>query len=206
MNIQSLANPVRSASSCFLDVVFHQPSSPWVPVGVYLPVAAAGVVWNLLDARPAAWMLVGLPLAGLLVWTLVEYVFHAAGFHWPARSAQLQALRASHWSHHEVPKDPTRIITRLSFTMPLALIFWALFAAVLRSWELAALPLAGLIVGYLSYEVIHFGIHCWRRGHWLFRPLVRHHLYHHYKDPTRCFGVTTGLWDWVFRTGRPGSR
>jgi sterol desaturase/sphingolipid hydroxylase (fatty acid hydroxylase superfamily) len=62
--------------------------------------------------------------------------------------------------------------------------------------------MAGVIVGYLSYEVIHYAIHRvpWARR--LLRPLASHHLHHHYADPSRCFGVSSPLWDWVFRTGR----
>jgi sterol desaturase/sphingolipid hydroxylase (fatty acid hydroxylase superfamily) len=62
--------------------------------------------------------------------------------------------------------------------------------------------MVGLIVGYLSYEFIHYGIHQmpWLRR--LVKPLASHHLHHHYADDTRCFGVTSPLWDIVFRTGR----
>ena len=62
--------------------------------------------------------------------------------------------------------------------------------------------MAGVIVGYLSYEVVHYAIHRSRWFRHLFRPWVRNHLYHHHKDDSRCFGVTSPLWDWVFRTGR----
>jgi sterol desaturase/sphingolipid hydroxylase (fatty acid hydroxylase superfamily) len=62
--------------------------------------------------------------------------------------------------------------------------------------------LVGLIVGYLSYEVIHFAIHCFPSVRRFVRPLASHHLHHHYADPSRCYGVTSPLWDWIFRTGR----
>jgi sterol desaturase/sphingolipid hydroxylase (fatty acid hydroxylase superfamily) len=169
---------------------------------VYVPVAVAGVLWNLLVTPPPAWAFVVLPLAGVLFWTFVEYVMHSEAFHHPTQWGPLQAYQDSHLGHHANPKDPTKIVARLSVSLPLAVLIYALFALVLWSWKLAALPLAGVTFGYLSYEVVHYGIHRWRRVRWLLRPLVKHHLYHHYKDPTRCFGVTTTLWDWVFRTHR----
>ena len=72
-----------------------------------------------------------------------------------------------------------------------------------RVQKLAALPIAGMILGYLSYELVHYAIH---RSKWFrvyLRPLVRHHLYHHHKDDGRCYGVTTPLWDWIFGTMPP---
>jgi sterol desaturase/sphingolipid hydroxylase (fatty acid hydroxylase superfamily) len=198
---QHLTVPVRATSAGLFRFLLAQPSSPWLPVAVYLPLAAAGVLWNLLERRAAPWALVVLPLSGLLLWTLLEYVFHAGGFHWTAPS--LRALRASHEEHHADPKDPTHIVTRLGFSGPLALLLLTLSRLVLGSWEWAALLMSGLLVGYLAYELVHFGIHRWRWVLWLMRPVVKHHLYHHHRDATRCFGVTTPLWDWIFRTGRP---
>ena len=32
--------------------------------------------------------------------------------------------------------------------------------------------------------------------------VASHHLHHHSADPSRCFGVTSPLWDWVFHTRR----
>jgi dihydroceramide fatty acyl 2-hydroxylase len=199
---RGLTGCLGAAGGALAGVFLRQPSSPLLPMGLYLPLAAAGVLWNLYGARPPAWEFVALPLGGLLFWTLVEYVMHSEVFHHPTRWGPLKAYQDSHLGHHANPKDPRKIVARLSVSGPLAVVFYALFALLLWSWRLAALPMAGLVVGYLSYEVVHYGIHRWRRGRWLLRPLVKHHLYHHYKDQTRCFGVTTTLWDWVFRTHR----
>jgi sterol desaturase/sphingolipid hydroxylase (fatty acid hydroxylase superfamily) len=79
---------------------------------------------------------------------------------------------------------------------------YALLSLALQSARLAALVATGLILGYLSYEVVHFAIH---RSPWtrrLLKPWASHHLHHHYADPSRCFGVSVPLWDWAFRTGR----
>lgn len=196
-----LADRLQALRSGLARVVFQQPPSPWLPVCLYGPVAPACIVWGVLGGAPA-WALVVLPPAGFLVWTLLEYVLHSAAFHNPTGSAALRSVQASHLGHHDDPKDPNLIVARLSISLPLAAVLFALFCLGLRSVMLAGLMLSGLIVGYLGYEVVHFAIHRSRRWRWLIRPLVRHHLYHHHKDSTRCYGVTTPLWDWVFRTGR----
>src|SRR5439155_11328320 len=65
---------------------------------------------------------------------------------------------------------------------------------------------AGVILGYLAYEVVHYGVHAGGGGGRLVRFWRRHHFYHHYADDRRCYGFTTPmglrLWD---RTGA-GSR
>jgi sterol desaturase/sphingolipid hydroxylase (fatty acid hydroxylase superfamily) len=196
-----LTSPLRAAAGRLARLLVYQPSSPLLPIAFYGPFAAAAVAWNLLGEPPPAWAL-ALPPAGFLLWTLLEYVLHSEVFHAAIRSPYLQALQQSHSGHHEAPHDPGRMVARLSFSLPVALLLYGLLALVLWSARLAGLVLAGVIVGYLSYEVIHYQIHLGRRTRWLIRPLVKHHLYHHHKDSSRCYGVTTPLWDWVFRTGR----
>jgi hypothetical protein len=50
--------------------------------------------------------------------------------------------------------------------------------------------------------VIHYSIHQVALVRRLLRPLASHHLHHHFADSSRCFGVSTPLWDWILRTGR----
>lgn len=184
-----------------LSWYFCPPLSPWVPVGFYGPLAVAAVAWNLARAEAAPWQVAVLVAGGVLVWTLLEYVLHRIAFHVPFGFPLLRAVRGLHGEHHDEPTDPRHILTRPAFSFPAAVLFWGLFRLLLPSWPLAALPTAGIAIGYVGYEVIHYLIHHYPR----FRPLralARHHLHHHFKDPTRCFGVSTRLWDVVFRTGR----
>jgi sterol desaturase/sphingolipid hydroxylase (fatty acid hydroxylase superfamily) len=204
MNVAArLMTGTRSAGEGLWRLYSSQPSSPWVPAGVYGPVAVAGVLLNLVGQRLSVWSWVLLPPAGVLIWTLLEYVLHSRGFHGRPRSARMGAVQVSHRAHHADPKDPAKIVTRLAFSLPIAVVVSALAWVALWGIKPAALLIAGALAGYLAYEVIHYWIHVGRRTRWLLRPLVKHHLYHHYKDDSRCYGVTTPLWDWVFRTGRP---
>ena len=97
---------------------------------------------------------------------------------------------------------PAAMVARLAFSLPIAVFLFAVLSLLLWSPQKAALVMVGLIVGYLSYEVIHYSIHRVPMVRRLVRPLASHHLHHHYADSTRCYGVTSPLWDWVFRTGR----
>ncbi|HKI34749.1 MAG TPA: sterol desaturase family protein [Gemmataceae bacterium] len=112
--------------------------------------AAGFVAWNLLAERPPAWVWVVLPLAGVFLWTLLEYALHSQLFHDPPRP--LRCLSESHGSHHEAPDDPNRIVARLSFSFPVALVLFPLLSLVLWSPQWAGLVMVGLIVEYLSYQ------------------------------------------------------
>jgi sterol desaturase/sphingolipid hydroxylase (fatty acid hydroxylase superfamily) len=190
----------RACGAVALARFTRQPSSPWLPIAIYGTAAAGFVLWNLLTEPPAAWVWIVLPTSGLFLWTLVEYLLHSQMFH--DAPPLFRWVAASHGNHHDEPNDPNRIVARLTFSLPAAAILFGALSLVLWSPRWAGLVVVGLVAGYLAYEVIHFSIHRvpWVRR--LLRPLASHHLHHHYADPSRCFGVTSPLWDWVFRTGR----
>jgi dihydroceramide fatty acyl 2-hydroxylase len=192
---------LRVVASAPVRLLTAQPASPWFPIFFYTPIAVAAVLWNVL-AGAAAWMFFVLPLAGVLLWTVLEYVIHSIGFHWPTRSPRWLAVQASHGSHHDEPSDPLRIVAQLTTSLPVALLVFAVLSVAFWDMKPPALVMVGVMAGYLAYEVIHYRIHLGRKSWWLPRALVRHHLYHHHKDQTRCYGVTTPLWDVICRTGR----
>jgi sterol desaturase/sphingolipid hydroxylase (fatty acid hydroxylase superfamily) len=200
MNLRNLLAGARACGSAALKPILHQPSSPLLPVAVFGTLAAGAVLWNLFAERPPGWMWVVLPAAGLILWTMLEYVLHSRFFHDPPRL--LSWISTSHGSHHDEPNDPNRIVAHLSFTLPVAAIIYPLLSLILWNPQWAALVMVGLVLGYLSYEVIHYSIHRVPMFRRLLKPLASHHLHHHYADSSRCFGVTSPLWDWVFRTGR----
>jgi sterol desaturase/sphingolipid hydroxylase (fatty acid hydroxylase superfamily) len=118
--------------------------------------------------------------------------------------AMRRAVEQLHLGHHREPWDEAKIIVPLYGSMPIAAALLGLFRFLTGSWEVAALLMIGCIGGYLSYETVHFHIHCHTtRGRWL-RWQRRYHFFHHFKDQRRCFGVTTPLWDWVFGTALTG--
>jgi len=59
---------------------------------------------------------------------------------------------------------------------------------------------AGLLGFYVTYEVLHYRSHTrpprGRYGRWL----RKHHFYHHFGNPKHNHGVTSPIWDIVFRT------
>ncbi|MGH7751288.1 MAG: sterol desaturase family protein [Gemmatimonadales bacterium] len=166
----------------------------------FAPLVAGAVAWNAALGRLAPGTTMAELAAGLVVWTILEYGFHRFLFHIVPSSAWLRQ-RQQHLLHHETPDDPTYFVVPLWISIPLAAGVWALLRAALGSGPGAALVTAGVMLGYVAYELVHYRVHQGGRGGRLVRFWRRHHLYHHYADDHRCYGFTTPLWDYVFGTG-----
>ncbi len=65
---------------------------------------------------------------------------------------------------------------------------------------------AGIALGFLAYETVHYGSHQWKANSFIWRFFKRYHALHHYKEATHNFGVTTSLWDHIFGTYLPDSK
>ena len=143
--------------------------------------------------------------AGLLAWTLLEYGMHRLFFHGLIRNAhtpgrKFQAFMA-HGYHHEFPDDPMRLVMPPMISWPLALAVGGLYRWALG--PLAFMPaLAGTMVGYISYDWIHYYTHHARPRTALGKWLRRYHMRHHFESGDSFYGISSPLWDVVFGTFR----
>src|SRR2546421_2069908 len=97
--------------------------------------------------------------AGMLLWTLLEYILHRFVFHThiPIRALWLREIvNASHLVHHASPRDPTQILVLPIFGAAVSAILYGLFAAIFRSWFSAAGVMTGIWAGFLYYEAVHY--------------------------------------------------
>lgn len=143
--------------------------------------------------------------AGLFLWTFGEYTLHRFLFHYNAKSEKAKRIFfLFHGVHHAQPQDKTRLVMPFPVSIPLALVFYGLFYLILG--VLLGVPqwinplTAGFMVGYLAYDLTHYATHHFpmRRGY--AKYLKRYHMAHHYKGPNTRYGVSSPLWDFVFRT------
>lgn len=171
---------------------------PALPAAVFVPAGLFLFVRSIQTGFSAGASLL-LYAAGLLAWSLFEYVMHRGSFHRePHTEPQLAFAYLMHGVHHAYPDDSRRWMMPLVVSVPLALALYAIFTLVLGRF--GAGVYAGFVHGYLTYDLLHYFIH---RGHMptrLGRFLRRYHLAHHYAAPDRHFGVSSPLWDLVFRT------
>jgi sterol desaturase/sphingolipid hydroxylase (fatty acid hydroxylase superfamily) len=144
-------------------------------------------------------------LIGILFWTLVEYLAHRFVFHYRPRSPRQERLIfLFHGIHHYQPHVKTRLVMPPAVSIPLALPFYALFHLVFHTildvpnWIDATF--SGFVTGYLAYDMLHYATHHSRMRFRLLKFLKRYHMIHHFQTPDGYFGVTSPLWDIVFRT------
>jgi len=171
---------------------------PAVPAVVFLPAVA---VLGVLAGRDSGVAETAAAAAGgYLFWTLCEYWAHRCVFHFEPEHGLGKRL---HWMihgvHHDHPNDPRRLVLPPALSIPLALLFLALFVGTLGTplaWGVAA----GFYLGYVIYDTLHFALHHARPRGRLGRRLHELHMRHHFEDDERGFGVSAPWWDIVFGT------
>jgi sterol desaturase/sphingolipid hydroxylase (fatty acid hydroxylase superfamily) len=62
--------------------------------------------------------------------------------------------------------------------------------------------MTGIWTGFLYYEAVHYRVHLTTAPSGFIARQRRRHFYHHFTNKEKCFGVTSPLWDYVFRTQR----
>ncbi len=194
------------------EVRFFQPelaeglsrSSPAAPYVLFGPLAlyllyrscAPGLI-NADGVFPSAALLA--VCAGWLSWTLVEYGLHRFIFHLaPTSEVRRVARFLLHFHHHRTPGARTRLVATPLQAGSLIALFAGL-NSLIAAPDLVLALLAGQTLGYLAYEWSHYCAHHRRPQSKLARSLRRHHLHHHAAESGN-FGVSSPLWDWVFRT------
>ena len=140
-------------------------------------------------------------LLGLFIWTLVEYIMHRFVFHYmpPDKPWAMRLHFIFHGVHHDYPSDAKRLVLPPSVSIPLATGFYFLFKAILPlNCIFAFFP--GFILGYLFYDISHYAIHHFNFKGALWKKIKQHHMLHHYQDPDKGYGVSSPLWDKIFRS------
>jgi sterol desaturase/sphingolipid hydroxylase (fatty acid hydroxylase superfamily) len=136
---------------------------------------------------------------GILQWTFLEYVLHRFVFHYQPQSRWGQRLHFFiHGVHHDYPRDATRLVLPLPASLPLAGFFYGLFQWAYGSYH--DMIFSGLVSGYLAYDCLHYAFHHFAMKSPVANYLKAYHLKHHFIDPDTGYGVSTPLWDFVFRT------
>ena len=138
-------------------------------------------------------------VSGALSWWALEYVLHRFVGH--SKSSQTEFAK-EHRRHHSQGDYFAPTTKKIAYTTPVMIV-----VAVALSFLLGPAPAVTFTVGlaamYTAYEFFHRRLHTHgpsgRFGRWA----RRHHFHHHFVNPAENHGVTTPIFDKVFRTEAP---
>ena len=133
-------------------------------------------------------------VTGGAIWTLLEYLLHRYVLH------GLPVFAAMHAVHHASPRayvgTPTWITLAILWIVFFFPVWWCI------SFNVASGLIAGVMIGFLWYGIVHHAIHHGRPRLLasVMSTCALRHARHHYSGLTGNFGVTTPFWDCIFGT------
>lgn len=143
-------------------------------------------------------------LVGLFIWTLTEYSLHRWLFHFqPKTEAMKKFFWTFHGVHHDYPQDSKRLVMPPSISIPISTLLFFIFRAIVGSESIYPF-FAGFLIGYLFYDITHYAIHHFNfiKGN-IWKELKDWHAIHHYKHHNLGYGVSSPIWDYIFKTTYP---
>lgn len=143
---------------------------------------------------------------GFCLWTLLEYGLHRYAFHFENRIPENRYLIWLHFIihgiHHTIPMDPDRLVfPPVLFVITFTMIYN--IAKLLFSGAFHNLVAAGVVLGYICYDLTHYFVHHSTPGLKHFKEMKKYHHKHHYVDDKKGYGITSKIWDYVFHTEFP---
>ncbi|MFG1483359.1 sterol desaturase family protein [Halobacteriovorax sp. HFRX-2_2] len=139
-------------------------------------------------------------VSGLIIWTLTEYLLHRFVFHLrPIGPLTERFVFLFHGLHHDDPNDPTRLVMPPVPAILIMALIWLFFSLFIPAFYMPGF-MAFFTVGYLCYDYIHYATHHFKMTGRVGRYLKKFHLQHHFRHEKAKYGVSSPLWDYVFRT------
>eukprot|EP00898_Chlorokybus_atmophyticus_P005526 jgi/Chlat1/5975/Chrsp4S06293 len=192
--------PARFFKSDIMETISR---TPWflVPL-VWMPVVFACLAYPLVHWQLRRDVAVVAFLAGMVVWSLLEYLIHRFIFHHGTQNYWGNTFHfLFHGCHHKLPLDNYRLVfppTAAAVVASLGFLLALSLAPSLRE----ALPLfAGGLCGYVLYDCMHYYVHHGQMWTAYLKRMKTYHLAHHFKHPEHSYGITSTMWDRVFQTG-----
>lgn len=170
-----------------------------IPVSIFVGCSALMIYWAASHDLLSGGTIAGVFAIGLLLFTLIEYLVHRYLFHMVTDTKLKEKIQyLAHGVHHDFPRDKTRLAMPPVISVLIVMVLFFTFRLLLGDLVFAFLP--GFITGYSAYLGVHYMVHAYQPPKNAFKVLWINHGIHHYKDPERAFGVSSPLWDYIFRT------
>lgn len=170
-----------------------------IPLVLFSIISICLIYYGLIEKGFTTPEMIGLFFAGLLVFSLIEYLMHRYLYHINPQTPTMENVSYKmHGVHHDYPKDKQRLAMPPVLALVLASLFFIFYRAILG--DLVFGFLAGFLMGYTLYLSIHYSVHIFKVPNNFLKTLWYHHAIHHYRQPNRAFGVSSPLWDYIFGT------
>lgn len=190
-SIRLFKNPILEAMSHVHPII---PLVMWTPIISYLLYRGHAIYGMSTNEFVALFFI------GMLVWTLMEYLLHRFMFHFPVIGPiSDRFVFLFHGLHHDDPNDPTRLVMPPVPALLISGLLYLMFSLIVPIKYLDAF-MGFFMIGYLCYDYIHFATHHFKMTSKVGRFLKKWHLQHHFRHEKAKYGVSSPLWDYIFRT------
>jgi sterol desaturase/sphingolipid hydroxylase (fatty acid hydroxylase superfamily) len=170
-----------------------------VAVSVYYIISLAITIYGFVQVDISIIPGLLLTIAGLLTFTLVEYITHRFLYHSDEDYQENKNWQYMvHGIHHVHPKEQRLLALPIPLILFINAILFSLFFLVVGKYIYFLFP--GFLSGYATQLYIHYQVHTRKPPKNIFRFFWKHHMLHHYSSEKEAFGVITPLWDFVFGT------
>ena len=189
----------RMFKNDFLD--FFSRVHPAIVPAIFIPLILYFAYQALFSFGITTLSFIGLAFAGLLSWTLFEYLLHRYVFHLKLTSKIGKRFHfIAHGIHHDYPNDYLRLVMPPAVSLGLAVMVYYALLFCFQDKGITAAFFAGFVLGYLIYDMMHFATHHMHFKSKLFKAIQKNHMDHHYVHHESGFGLSSPLWDVIFRT------
>ncbi len=168
-----------------------------IPVSIFLIYAVGLIYWALIATDLSVLQIVVLFFSGWFLFTFVEYHAHKGLYHLePTTEKRKELAYKLHGVHHDFPKDKQRLAMPPIVSIMIATVLLLIMKLLLGKYAFSFL--AGFMVGYAAYLIVHYIVHIFRAPNNIFKALWTNHAIHHYQNDKIMFGVSSPLWDYVY--------
>lgn len=172
---------------------------------IMIGVSIAFIVF--LNMQLFTWIAAIAIIAGIIFYTINEYVTHRFLFHLkpPKNPFLLKMLKRLHYDHHVYPNDLKLLFLPVWYSLPGFTIYLCIIYGITSNIIVTLSFGIGMIIMLLVYEWKHYIAHRPIRpltpyGRWL----KKQHILHHYKNENYWFGVSNPVYDFLFKTYKEG--
>lgn len=182
-----------------------QKTNSLLAIGVYIFMSTCVLTYGYFNIKTSVGSTLFFLVLGLLLFTLIEYIMHRFVYH-SGKNYKDEAnwQYKVHGIHHAYPKNKDLLAMPIFLAILLGSLFFFIFYMIFGYYTYFFWP--GFFLGYAIYLFIHYIIHTQKPPKNIFRYLWKHHAYHHYLYEDKAYGVSSPLWDIIFRTMPPKKR